>query len=218
MQDVEGSSGQGAAMLVVLALLGGAAALVVSRSGAAGARTLRLARPLALAALAALLAGTVVAAATGGQGPASSTAADRLVSVQSNRYEYWRVAGAVFADHPLRGIGSGSFQVEWLQRREIAEGVRDAHSLYLETAAELGLVGLLALAAFLAGVVLAARDALRREGAGAAGAVAALAVFGVHAGVDWDWEMPALALTAVLLAARLAGASDVSSRSAVEHS
>ncbi len=66
--------------------------------------------------------------------------------------------------------------------------------------------------------MLAARDALRREGRRAAGAVAALAVFGVHAGLDWDWEMPALALTALLLAARLAGASDVSSRSAVEHS
>ena len=39
------------------------------------------------------------------------------------------------------GIGTGSFRVEWLLRRDRDESVRDAHSLYLETAAELGLVG-----------------------------------------------------------------------------
>ena len=37
----------------------------------------------------------------------------------------------------------------------------------------------------------------------AAGAAATLGVFAVHAGLDWDWEMPALALTALLLAAKL---------------
>ena len=31
---------------------------------------------------------------------------------------------------------------------------------------------------------------------------------GVHAGLDWDWELPALALTALLLVARLASASE----------
>jgi hypothetical protein len=51
--------------------------------------------------------------------------------------------------------------------------------------------------------VLAAREALRREGAAAAGAVAAVAAFGLHAGLDWDWEMPALSLAALLLIARL---------------
>ena len=124
-------------------------------------------RPLATTALVVLLAGTVIAVAvSGSQGPASSTDAERLVSVQSNRYGYWRVAAGVFADHPVAGVGSGAFAVEWLQRREIEEGVRDAHSLYLETAAELGLVGLLALALFLGGIVAAAAaraaDARRR--------------------------------------------------------
>jgi hypothetical protein len=206
VQQAAGSSGQGAGMLALLAVLGGAAALA-ARGGDRG--PLRLARPLATAALVALLAGTVVAAATGGrEGAAGSTRAQRLVSVQSNRYGYWRVAVEVFADHPLRGAGSGAFSVEWLKRRTFAEGVRDAHSLYLETGAELGVAGLAALAALLAGAVLAARAALRLEGAAAAGAVAAVAAFGLHAGLDWDWEMPALSLAALLLVARLVAASE----------
>jgi O-antigen ligase len=150
----------------------------------------------------------VAAATSGRDGPASSTSANRLVSVQSNRYAYWKVAAEVFAAHPLRGVGSGSFQVEWLKRRKFAESVRDAHSIYLETAAELGVIGVAALAAFLAGVVLAAREALRRQGAAAAGAVAAVAAFGLHAGLDWDWEMPALSLVALLLIARLVAVSE----------
>ena len=37
----------------------------------------------------------------------------------------------------------------------------------------------------------------------AAGAIAALVAYAVHAGLDWDWEMPALTLVALVLAARL---------------
>jgi len=147
-----------------------------------------------------LIVATVLAVASGGHEPLPA-GSGRLTSVQSNRSAYWRVAAEVFVDHPLRGVGSGSFRVEWLQRRPFAESVRDAHSLYLETAAELGLVGVLALAAFLAGAVLAAR-------AGNVAAVAPLVAFALHAGIDWDWEMPALSLIAILLIARLVAARE----------
>jgi hypothetical protein len=134
-----------------------------------------------------------------GSGPAKGASPSRLVSAQSNRYEYWRVAIREFGDAPLRGGGSGSFRTVWLRERSIDETVRDAHSLYFETAAELGLVGLVALLAFVAGIVVMAR-----RSTGAAGAIGALAVFAIHAGLDWDWELPALALVALTLAARLA--------------
>ncbi len=44
-----------------------------------------------------------------------------------------------------------------------------------------------------------------RAGPAAAGSVAALAAFALHAGIDWDWEMPALTLVALALAASLMG-------------
>ena len=119
-----------------------------------------------------------------------------------NRYDYWRVAAGTFADHPLKGIGTGSFRVEWLLQRDRDESVRDAHSLYLETAAELGIVGLAALAALFGGVIAAARRARLPA------ASAALAAYAVHAGIDWDWELPGLTLFAVLLAGRLLAASE----------
>ena len=107
---------------------------------------------------------------TGG-GPAQGANPSRLVSAQSNRYEYWRVAVSEFGDSPLRGGGSGSFRTDWLRERPIDETVRDAHSLYIETAAELGLVGLVALLVFVGGIVAMARavDRGRRSYRGALG-------------------------------------------------
>ena len=82
----------------------------------------------------------------------SPAGAGRLASVGSNRFAYWRVALRGFAEAPVAGHGAGAFSVLWLRHRTVREGVRDAHSLELETAAELGVIGLLLLGAFLGGV------------------------------------------------------------------
>jgi hypothetical protein len=102
----------------------------------------------------------------------------------------WRVAWDAAASHPVAGIGAGSFEQRWLQERPVPQGFRDAHNLYLETLAELGVVGL-----GLLGVVLAAPAvALRRvrEHPLAPAATGALAAYLAHAALDWDWEMPAV--------------------------
>ena len=138
-------------------------------------------RAAALAASVLVLAGTVAAMVGTERVPGRDVpeaGPQRLASVQSNRYAYWKVAVEAFADHPLTGEGSGGFRTAWLREREFRESVRDAHSLYLETAAELGLVGLLALGLLVAGCALAAV----RAGPAAAGSVAALAAFALHAG------------------------------------
>jgi hypothetical protein len=70
-------------------------------------------------------------------------------------------------------------------------------------AAELGLVGLLALALLCGGVAVTARRALAGQGPVAAGAAAALVVWFLHASIDWDWEMPAVTLPALVLAGLL---------------
>ena len=79
----------------------------------------------------------------------------------------------------------------------------DAHSLYAETAAELGLLGLAALAAFLAGLVLAGGAAVRVARAEAAGPIAVLVAWALHVGIDWLWEVPAVTLVAIACAGRL---------------
>ena len=129
--------------------------------------------------------------------------------VGSNRYDYWEVALGQFADDPLRGGGSGSFEVEWRREREIDEAVGDAHSLPLETAAELGLIGLALLAGLVGAVALAARRSWRADPALTSGMAAALTVWAVHACLDWDWEMPALTLVAVVLAGALLAVEDL---------
>jgi hypothetical protein len=211
-----GSAGQGAAMLAVVVVAMVAAAAVAPLTERAAVLPRQLLRRSALALLATALVASGVAAvraeSRGGTAPTGAEAR-RLVSVQSNRYEYWKVALRTFADHPVAGVGAGGFAVEWLRARTIAEPVRDAHSLYLETAAELGLIGLAALALLAVGAWRTAAAALRRAGPAAAGATAGGAAWALHAGLDWDWEMPALTLVAVVLLARLAAEAELSGRS-----
>jgi hypothetical protein len=172
--------------------------------------------PWIAAAIALALIAVPIVAAGSDHGPTAAPGfaetSGRLASTGSNRYEYWKVAVRAFADHPLEGVGSGGFAAEWLQRRTIDEVVRDAHSLYLETLAELGAVGLLLLLLALGGIAACARAAYRADPGLAAGPCAALFAFALHAGIDWDWELPALTLVAVTLAGLLV--SRASARSA----
>jgi hypothetical protein len=131
----------------------------------------------------------------------------RLFSLSGNsRSEYWRVGWLEFEGHPWLGGGAGSYQRFWLRERRAALPVRDAHSLYLEMLAELGPIGLLLLLCAL-GIPLAAAGAARAQPLAPA-ALGAYVAFVLHAGIDWDWEMPAVTLAALfcggglLLAAR----------------
>ena len=58
------------------------------------------------------------------------------------------------------------------------------------------------------GVIAAARTALRRRPEAAAGAAAASMAFLLHASIDWDWQLPAVALPAVTLAGLLIAISE----------
>jgi O-Antigen ligase len=192
-------------LLVVLALAASWAALGLTRAPepARPPRGLRNPAPIAAAVALLVVAGLVVGGI--GERPsarelAAGASAGRLTSASSNRYEYWRVALRAFEQEPLRGLGAGGFQVFWLQQRTIPEAVHDTHSLELEMAAELGLVGLLALVLLIGGVAASARRALGHDRAAAAGATAALVVWFLHASIDWDWQLPAVSLPAIVLA------------------
>jgi O-Antigen ligase len=196
--------------LVCLALLLGIMALAAgfqARTRASDAGPALASRPRAIL-VALAVAGAMVPYAAAvterSAGPsATGASAARLTQAGSNRGRYWAVAVRELGRHPLRGIGAGGFGVAWLEQRTIDERVQDAHSLYVETGAELGLVGLALLAAFLGGVGAAARRAVRSDPALAAGPAAAVLAWALHAGLDWDWEMPALTGVAIVLAGLL---------------
>ncbi len=203
---------EGLILFVVLAVVMVAAVFAASWWSARPDRgPLSAHRALAACLAAVLLVGFVAAAAGDGSSrgqPRFGADTRRLTSFESNRYAYWKVAAGMFVDKPLAGDGSGSFRVVWRQQRKIADPSLDAHSLYFETGAELGVLGLLALGLFIAGVLWAGRNVLRERRVEAAGALAALGAIAVHAGLDWDWEMPALALVGLLLAGAVVAAND----------
>jgi hypothetical protein len=200
---------QGAIMLgtlVVLVLASGLVQWLLCRRQRPGA--LRLPRRAPALALVVLLAGLALAVVVGKQEHSRqsrplASGASRLVTLQSNRYAYWRVALRAFEAEPLRGVGAGGWSVYWLKDRTVSEAAKDAHSLPLQTAAELGVVGLVALIVFLVGIALAARTAHLRRPALAAGPIAGCVVYLAHAPLDWDWQMPALTLFALVLAGAL---------------
>ena len=85
----------------------------------------------------------------------------------------------------------------------MSEAAKDAHSLELQTLAELGVMGLALLAAFLAGIALAVRRAVAAAPVLAAGPAAGVVVYIAHSPLDWDWQMPALTLIAIIVAGEL---------------
>ena len=124
----------------------------------------------------------------------TATGRERLTSLGNNgRVDGWRVAADAFSDRQLRGEGAGTWALRWDLERPNELQVNDAHSLYLEVLAELGAVGLIlvtgALLLILGGLAAGARGPDR----GPSGVLCAAAVaWAVHAGIDWDWEMPAV--------------------------
>jgi O-Antigen ligase len=198
------------AVAIVLLMLGAASSVLAFRRAARRLRPGRravTAYKVALVVLAAGLAAAALAIAGGPfdlgsraydafnapTAPREGEVGQRLLSFSgSSRSDYWSVAWDDFVDHPLLGSGAGSYQRVWLEHRPAELPVRDAHSLYLEALAELGPVGLLLLLGALATPLAAAL--LARHHPLVPAALAAYCCFLVHAGVDWDWELPAVTI------------------------
>jgi O-antigen ligase len=139
----------------------------------------------------------------------------RLESATSHhRYQYWQAAADAQAAHPLKGTGSGTFEFWWARHGTTLGFVRDAHSLYLQTFGELGLVGFVLIVGFVALLMfggaaraLRAPPELRNL---LAAAVAGVWVWAFTAMYEWIWQMAAMAAVLVLLGAvALAGRSDI---------
>ena len=111
------------------------------------------------------------------------------------RIDQWNIALDAWRDQPVRGNGAGTYQVALYERRTGTGMVTDGHSLYLETLAEFGVVGLALLLVALGSIVLAyLRLARGRHRARYAALFAATIAWLVPAGIDWHWEMPVTTL------------------------
>jgi UDP-GlcNAc:undecaprenyl-phosphate GlcNAc-1-phosphate transferase len=148
-----------------------------------------------------------------GSGVASSDATTRLASGAGNRYDYWRIAWGVFRERPVLGVGAGNYDGPYFERRATDEDIRQPHSVELQALSELGLVGALMLATFVAALAVgAARLALLARSSAparflAVAASGAVAAWLVHTSVDWIHLLPgvtgiAIAFAAILLMGR----------------
>ncbi len=211
-----GASGQGVTVLLILvAGMALAAALYAglrrleARGGGMTGRAVEISRNPAVLkriALAAALVAIGVAVAVGGRAWSQFTASDvqfpnqpahHFESLSSaNRNRFWGVAIEAFGEKPLLGHGAGTYQFSWDQLRSIPLPVTEAHSLFLQAFAELGLVGGLLVLAMVA-VLLWTGFAAWRNARGSlqelyAVLFAASLAFVVGAAIDWFWETAVL--------------------------
>jgi tetratricopeptide (TPR) repeat protein len=126
-----------------------------------------------------------------------------LSAGSSGRWQQWASAVDEFETAPGLGKGAGSYEAWWAQHGTLGGFVKDAHSLYLESLGELGIVGfLLIVAAFVAGLVVGARRVLRRAGEeriALAAVWAGFLAYAVAAGIDWMWELTVVSVVGIAL-------------------
>jgi O-antigen ligase len=197
-------------LCVAAAIVLRAAALLIDRLMALAPSPARLpmaVRAGAVAAVATIVLITAVAAGAPAyaerqvdrfvdSGTALPDTRDRLTDVSSSgRADNWDVALAAWRTERLHGTGAGTYQNEWNTRREIDLQVIDAHSLYLETLSDLGVVGLVLLAVALGSLLLGLVWRLGSDDRPTIAAVlAAMTAWAIHAGADWDWELTAVSV------------------------
>jgi hypothetical protein len=161
----------------------------------------------------------------------------RLTSVGSVRARYWDESIKIFQAHPWQGVGAGAYKTARLRYRTDNLAVQHSHGYAVQTAADLGLFGLLVSLALMLAWVGATGRTLgwrlpglpRRDAPAVAGArgldprvgfgpehvaMATLAtvvlVFGVHSFVDWTWYIPGTAVMALVAAGWVAGRGPLS--------
>ncbi|HVA18750.1 MAG TPA: O-antigen ligase family protein [Solirubrobacteraceae bacterium] len=111
------------------------------------------------------------------------------------RTDLWRVAVRGFEASPVHGHGAGMYQTLWERNRPHFAFTINAHSLYLQAMAELGIPGLLLLLVLVGAVLCGLSVRTRGPQRSLYGALLACGVvWALRAGVDWDWEMPVVTL------------------------
>jgi hypothetical protein len=138
-----------------------------------------------------------------------------LSSSGTGRWQFWSAALDEWRSAPVLGRGAGSYESWWAAHASFTYFVRNAHSLYLEVLAELGIIGLLLLATALAYGACTGIASTLRVGDGervtAASLVGVLFGFLLGAGIDWVWQLTALTAVGMVSLGLLAGPVALSS-------
>jgi O-antigen ligase len=126
----------------------------------------------------------------------------RLLEIGNDgRRPLWEVARDAYREDPAQGTGAGTYQLQWERHRSNGPERLYVYSLYFETLGELGLVGILLLAGALLAILIGVALAVRGAGRSAyAAAFALVLAWALHAGVDIDWQTPALGVPVFALA------------------
>jgi O-antigen ligase len=125
--------------------------------------------------------------------------------IQGSRLDLWSDMAPLIPRFAVFGVGFNAFAVAYAPIQTLWRDVwvGQAHNEYLQVLIETGFVGSLLGVAFLATVLLGALRAARRTPLDA-GLLAALVALACHALVDFNWQIPANALTYVALAGLVA--------------
>lgn len=147
----------------------------------------------------------------------------RLTKVGSVRAKYWQEAYKIFKAQPWTGVGAGGYAVARTRYRTQNLTVRHAHGFAVQTAADLGAIGLALAGLLTLSWLVAVRRTLQvpwrlafrpdpelhpravAERAGLAAMAAIVVTFGVHSFVDWTWYVPGNVAVALLCAGWVAG-------------
>jgi hypothetical protein len=127
---------------------------------------------------------------------------DRLADVTNNgRLPLWKTAVRIYHTQELRGTGAGTFQLYYFRYRTKHELVVDTHSLYLQSLAELGIVGFVLILIVIIGILAGLGARIRGpDRALYAALFAATLAWAIHQAFDWDWQMPAITVGVFMLA------------------
>jgi O-Antigen ligase len=127
---------------------------------------------------------------------------DRLTDpANDGRLPLWRAALDIYRTQKLRGTGAGTYQQYFPRYRTEAGYVVDAHSLYLQSLAELGVVGFVLILIVVLGILGGLLARVRGPDRPLYAALFAISLaWAVHQGFDWDWQMPAATLGVFVLA------------------
>jgi hypothetical protein len=222
--DAVRDQGRSAALLVALACVGagvlyGIADRLLAGRLQLGARTghVVVAAAAVVALVALVLSDPISRFETFREVPEPLEAIDRgdfvtthLLSGGGNgRWQFWSSSVDAWEDHPVLGVGAGSFEHWWAEHAPHTQFVRDGHSLYLESLGELGLVGFLLIVALAGvGVGVGALRALRSTGDArvtTSALTGAFVAYAVAAGFDWVWELTAVGVVGVAALALVTG-------------